>query len=454
MTRARATDTAPDPKIEEKLEAAFGPAEDPRTTTEHVSFLGPRSRRLTAVEALAGAMAEIQAVRKTGLYDAAGTRYSFRGVDAVVNAAGPAFRKFGVIPVPQLASIERRDTKTSRGNDTRETTVEVNYLFYGPDGSYVTVTVPGEALDTSDKGTAKAMSVAYRIALLQLLAIPTDDPDPDEERIERGRSPEQAPRHPDEGTVQWWAARIAACSDVETARELWREMAAAQKAGRLSANIRLKAQMADRIEVLTAEAAQAEGTPEPDQSGSTQTEPEPPVDDWPAPPSMDGLAPDPYDPPSGPLTAYDRAMLNQPDTEGMYQRAIEAMSTNEVALEALGNSIERVGRRGVMAAEPLLAEINRRLAAMREARLVSFRARAEAVLAGKVAGMTVAAAIEELLTGADSGDPAQVHGTAGFVVVRDVIAKAHNRDHLIDNTQRAELDALLHGYADAAGVQV
>ena len=51
------------------------------------------------------------------------------------------------------------------------------------DGSQVHAVTPGESLDTSDKGTAKAMSVAYRIALLQIFALPTQEPttDPDSE---------------------------------------------------------------------------------------------------------------------------------------------------------------------------------------------------------------------------------------------------------------------------------
>ena len=45
--------------------------------------------------------------------------------------------------------------------------------------------MPGESMDFGDKGAPKAMSVAYRIALLQTLCIPTDDPDPDSQSYER-----------------------------------------------------------------------------------------------------------------------------------------------------------------------------------------------------------------------------------------------------------------------------
>lgn len=107
-------------------------------------------------------------------------KYNFRGIDDVLNALGPALREHGVVPVPKLRKVTYRDTFSSaKQTPTREVTVEVTYKFTAPDGSYVPVTVPGESLDTSDKGTAKAMSVAYRIALIQLFALPTNEPTTD-----------------------------------------------------------------------------------------------------------------------------------------------------------------------------------------------------------------------------------------------------------------------------------
>jgi hypothetical protein len=48
------------------------------------------------------------------------------------------------------------------------------------DGSSVTTVITGEAMDSGDKATNKAMSVALKYALLQMFLIPTDDMrDPD-----------------------------------------------------------------------------------------------------------------------------------------------------------------------------------------------------------------------------------------------------------------------------------
>ncbi len=133
--------------------------------------------------AFSAAMEDVQAVRKDGFNES--QRYNFRGIDQVVNAVGPIFRKHHIIPMPHSCSASFRDVLTSTGKPTREVTVSATYRFYGPAGDYIEAVVPGESLDSGDKGTAKAMSVAYRIVLLQSLCIPTDDKDPDADSYER-----------------------------------------------------------------------------------------------------------------------------------------------------------------------------------------------------------------------------------------------------------------------------
>jgi hypothetical protein len=146
--------------------------------------------------AMIEAMREVGAVAKLGKYrekQDGPVQYRFRGVDAVVNAAGPAFRKAGIIPVPTLIEAERTPGTTKMGGSKMTTILRVRYDFFAADGSSISALVEGEANDTSDKGTGKGFSVAYRIALLQLLAIPTDDPDPDATRIEGDHTPPMSP---------------------------------------------------------------------------------------------------------------------------------------------------------------------------------------------------------------------------------------------------------------------
>lgn len=138
----------------------------------------------TIVEALAAAMGEVRAVGKDDRNSQQG--YNFRGVDAVVNACAPVLRRHGVIVAPMMENSSWRDVKTSTGKDSREVTVTVRYRFYGPAGDYIDAIVPGESMDFGDKGAPKAMSVAFRTALIQTLCLPTHDVDPDSESYERG----------------------------------------------------------------------------------------------------------------------------------------------------------------------------------------------------------------------------------------------------------------------------
>ena len=147
----------------------------------------------TVIEALSRVMGEVQAVGKDNRNEQ--QRYLFRGIDAVMNAVGPALRKHGVVIVPEHVDAHYRDTQTTTGKATREVTVMVTYRVHGPAGDTITIQAPGESLDAADKGTPKAMSVAYRTALLQALTIPTDEPDPDSYTYER--APQQTAKPSD-----------------------------------------------------------------------------------------------------------------------------------------------------------------------------------------------------------------------------------------------------------------
>lgn len=148
----------------------------------------------TVVEALSAVMGDVQAVGKTGRNEA--QKYNFRGVDAVVNAVGPALRTHGVVVVPIEASVIEERYTTKSGTAMKGVTATVTFRFYGPAGDHIDAQVCGESSDSGDKAVPKAHSVAYRTMLLQALCIPTDEPDPDEDSHERAASPQRAARRP------------------------------------------------------------------------------------------------------------------------------------------------------------------------------------------------------------------------------------------------------------------
>jgi hypothetical protein len=134
---------------------------------------------------------EVRAIAKGEQYNGGGTRFNFRGVDTVVNTFGPVTLRHGINIFPIGVDATYRDTTTSKGSKMRECTVTVTWMVMGPKGDTLPVPLQsqGEALDSADKGTAKAQSVALRVLLLTGGLTPTHDKDPDASHIDRGEAP-------------------------------------------------------------------------------------------------------------------------------------------------------------------------------------------------------------------------------------------------------------------------
>jgi ERF superfamily len=133
----------------------------------------------TIYEALAAVMAEVDHVAKR-------ERFTFRGIDATVNAVGPALRKHKVIVVPDVREFHYGEILVGKDRTPMgHARLIIAYTFYGPEGDSIVASAAGEAFDSGDKATPKASSVAFRTALLQALALPTDEPDPDSHTYER-----------------------------------------------------------------------------------------------------------------------------------------------------------------------------------------------------------------------------------------------------------------------------
>lgn len=145
----------------------------------------------TVQQAWAAVMADVRALGKDQVNSH--QRFNFRGVDDVMNAVGPAMRTHGVFVVPTAVDLRTRDAQTSQGKAAHETMVVVSYAIYGPAGDSMPGAAAGESLDSGDKATPKAMSVAYRTFLLQALCLPTHDTDPDAQTYERVEAPQESP---------------------------------------------------------------------------------------------------------------------------------------------------------------------------------------------------------------------------------------------------------------------
>lgn len=118
-----------------------------------------------------------------------GQAFMYRGIDDVMNALNPAMTKFKLFVVPEVLEQLREDRTSKQGTALIYSVCKIKYTFYAEDGSSVSATVIGEAFDSGDKATNKAMSIAFKYACFQVFCIPTEEmKDPDSESHELSKA--------------------------------------------------------------------------------------------------------------------------------------------------------------------------------------------------------------------------------------------------------------------------
>jgi hypothetical protein len=131
--------------------------------------------------------------------------YSFRGIDDVYNALAPMLSKHKLVVIPRFLNRVQTERESAKGGVIFSVVVEAEFDFVSAaDGSKHTARAFGEAMDSADKATNKAMSAAYKYAAFQTFCIPTEgDNDAD------AKTPEPvAPKKP-EGYDNWFADMTA-----------------------------------------------------------------------------------------------------------------------------------------------------------------------------------------------------------------------------------------------------
>ena len=104
-----------------------------------------------------------------------GSGYKFRGIDDVLNALSAALVEAGLVILPRCVERVVVERETKNGGALFYVTVKCDFHFVSSrDGSHHTVTTYGEAMDSGDKATNKAMSAAYKYACMQAFCIPTE----------------------------------------------------------------------------------------------------------------------------------------------------------------------------------------------------------------------------------------------------------------------------------------
>lgn len=100
--------------------------------------------------------------------------YKFRGIDDIYNALARHLSNANLCILPRVIRREVTERQTRNGAALFYVTCDVEFDFVSAeDGSKHTVAVVGEAMDSADKATNKAMSAAYKYCCLQTFCIPT-----------------------------------------------------------------------------------------------------------------------------------------------------------------------------------------------------------------------------------------------------------------------------------------
>lgn len=102
--------------------------------------------------------------------------YDFRGIDEIYEHCQLALANHGVFVIPFVVEREREERTTQKGGAMFSVRLLVDHRFYAADGSYVIARTLGEAMDSGDKASNKAMSAAIKYALIESLCIPTREP--------------------------------------------------------------------------------------------------------------------------------------------------------------------------------------------------------------------------------------------------------------------------------------
>jgi len=148
------------------------------------------------------ALAEV-GIKKNHRNDSQGAGYSFRGIDDVYNTLAPLLAKNSLVVIPRVMTRTVSQYTTRNGAFMFNVAVTVRYAIVSAiDGSRTFAIAPGEASDSGDKATNKAMSAAYKYMMFQLFCIPIDVLDADASTPPEAVNPNYQPPQKPQGSQQ------------------------------------------------------------------------------------------------------------------------------------------------------------------------------------------------------------------------------------------------------------
>ncbi len=136
------------------------------------------AKKLTIYDLIPIIMSDCGPIAKTQTNQQQG--FKFRGIDDAYNHLQPLLAKYGVFTVPRVIDRSEAVRTTKAGGQLIHRRLTVEFKFFATDGSFVECVIDGEAMDSGDKASSKALAIAHKYALLQVFCIPTaEEKDPD-----------------------------------------------------------------------------------------------------------------------------------------------------------------------------------------------------------------------------------------------------------------------------------
>jgi hypothetical protein len=154
-------------------------------------------------------------------------KFKFRGIDETLNALAPVLSEVGLVILPRILTRTLVERQTRSGNPLFSVVVEAEFDFVSAeDGSTHTIRTFGEAMDTGDKATNKAMSIAYKYAAFLAFCIPVEGMGEDADTHTHDVAPAAVPEPI--GFAEWLAdmTAMSETADLDTMRDSYKSSAA------------------------------------------------------------------------------------------------------------------------------------------------------------------------------------------------------------------------------------
>lgn len=105
--------------------------------------------------------------------------FKFRSIEAITDKVRPLLALHGVVIVPNVVAFEYSEQISRSGAKGIRCVARMSYEVIGPDGGSVIGGMLGEAVDYGDKSTSKAVQMAFKYFLTELLTIGSGDAEAD-----------------------------------------------------------------------------------------------------------------------------------------------------------------------------------------------------------------------------------------------------------------------------------